>query len=67
MSVEEDKRDYRPQMVLADEGQVRKAECTCALFRKQGLKAGPCVHLIALRLAYAEKEAKKAKSDDRGG
>jgi hypothetical protein len=64
VSVEEDKRDYRPQMVLADEGQVRKVTCTCAGFRKQGIKAGPCVHLIALRLAYAEKEAKKAKSDD---
>jgi hypothetical protein len=64
VSVEEDKRDYRPQMVLADEGQVRKVTCTCAGFRKQGIKAGPCVHLIALRLAFAEKEARKAKSDD---
>ncbi len=64
VSVVEDKRDYRPQMVLADEGQVRKVTCTCAAFRKQGIKAGPCVHLIALRLAFAEKEAKKAKSDD---
>jgi predicted DNA-binding WGR domain protein len=64
VSVEEDKRDYRPQMVLADEGQVRKVTCTCAGFRKHGIKAGPCVHLIALRLAFAEKEAKKAKSDD---
>ena len=64
VSVEEDKRDYRPQMVLADEGQVRKVTCTCAGFRKHGIKAGPCVHLIALRLAFAEKEAKKAKTDD---
>lgn len=64
VSVEEDKRDYRPQMVLADEGQVRKVTCTCAGFRKHGIKAGPCVHLIALRLAFAEKEARKAKSDD---
>jgi hypothetical protein len=64
VSVEEDKRDYRPQMVLADEGQVRKVTCTCAGFRKHGIKAGPCVHLIALRLAFAEKEAKKANSDE---
>jgi predicted DNA-binding WGR domain protein len=64
VAVEEDKRDYRPQMVLADEGQVRKAVCTCTAFRKQGLKAGPCVHLIALRLAFAERESKKAKTDD---
>ena len=27
VSVAEDKRDYRPQMVLADEGQVRKVTC----------------------------------------
>ena len=64
VTVTEDKRDYRPQMVLADEGQVRKVTCTCATFRKQGIKGGPCVHLIALRLAFAEKESKKAKSDD---
>lgn len=64
VSVTEDKRDYRPQMVLADEGQVRKVTCTCATFRKHGIKSGPCVHLIALRLAQAEKERKKATSDD---
>jgi predicted DNA-binding WGR domain protein len=64
VSVTEDKREYRPQMLLADEGQVTKAECTCAAFRKQGLKEGPCVHLIALRLAYAEQEAKRAKGLD---
>jgi len=64
VSVTEDKCDYRPQMVLADEGQVRKVTCTCANFRKQGIKGGPCIHLIALRLAFAEKESKKAKGDD---
>src|SRR5262249_29377709 len=64
VSVTEDKRDYRPQMLLAGEGQGRKAVCTCPAFRKQGLKGGPCVHLIALRLAYADREAKRAKTDD---
>ncbi|WP_020474695.1 hypothetical protein [Zavarzinella formosa] len=64
VSVEEDKRDYRPQMVLADEGQVRRVTCTCAPFRTSGIKGGPCVHLIALRLAFADKEAKRAKTDD---
>ncbi len=64
VSVAEDRRDYRPQMLLGDEGQVAKAECTCSVFRKQGLKGGPCVHLIALRLAWAEQEAKKAKGVD---
>lgn len=58
--VDEDKREYRPQMLLADEGQVSRAECTCASFRKQGLKGGPCVHLVALRLAHAAREAERA-------
>lgn len=64
VTVEEDKREYRPQMLLIEEGNVTKAECTCALFRKQGLKAGPCPHLIALRLAYADQELKRQRSGD---
>jgi uncharacterized Zn finger protein len=62
--VAEDRREYRPQMLLADEGQVTRADCTCTAFRKQGLKAGPCVHLVALRLAYAEQEARRLKGLD---
>src|SRR5438046_3790289 len=62
VTVTEDKREYRPQLLLGEEGQVGKAECTCTFFRKQGLKAGPCVHLIALRLAYAAEEVKRLKS-----
>jgi hypothetical protein len=62
VAVTEDRREYRPQMLLNDEGQVSKAECTCTFFRKQGLKAGPCAHLVALRLAYAEQEARRARA-----
>jgi hypothetical protein len=62
VAVTEDRRDYRPQMLLNEEGQVSKAECTCTFFRKQGLKAGPCAHLVALRLAYAEQEARRARA-----
>ncbi len=62
--VAEDRREYRPQMLLADEGRVSRAECTCAAFRKQGLKAGPCVHLVALRLAYAGQEARRLRGLD---
>jgi hypothetical protein len=61
--VDEDKREYRPQMVLADEGQVSRAECTCSFFRTQGLKNGPCVHLVALRLCHADQEAKCLKGE----
>ncbi|WP_165067095.1 SWIM zinc finger family protein [Paludisphaera rhizosphaerae] len=60
VTVKEDNREYRPKMLLADEGQVTRAECTCSFFRKQGLKAGPCVHLVALRLAHAAREAERA-------
>jgi hypothetical protein len=64
VTVTEDRREYRPQMLLTDEGQVSKAECTCTFFRKQGLKAGPCPHLVALRLAYAQQEARRAQGAD---
>ena len=64
VKVKEDKRDYRPQLLMAEEGQVTRAECTCTLFRKQGLKDGPCAHLIALRLAYAQEERKRQQEGD---
>ncbi len=67
VAVSEDRREYRPVMLLNDEGQVIKAECTCTFFRKQGLKAGPCTHLVALRLAYAEQEARRAKEGRQQG
>ena len=59
VTVDEDRREYRPQMVLGDEGPVGRAECTCTLYRTQGLKQGPCPHLIALRLCYADQESKR--------
>ncbi|MEZ6127908.1 MAG: hypothetical protein R3C59_04455 [Planctomycetaceae bacterium] len=62
VEVAEDKRDYRPQLLLTDDGFVTKTECTCTRYRQQGLKAGPCPHLIALRLAYAEIEKKRKES-----
>ena len=66
--VNEDRREYRPQLLISDEGYVGKAECTCSQFRQQGLKAGPCPHLIALRMAHAIRERLrregKADGDD---
>ncbi len=60
--VAEDKREYRPQILINDDGFVTKAECTCNVFRRQGLKAGPCTCLVALRLAYAKREAERKAS-----
>src|SRR3954471_790624 len=64
VAVAEDRREYRPQLLLNDEGMVAKAECTCTFFRKQGLKAGPCAHLVALRLAWAAEERARRLSGD---
>lgn len=64
VNVSEDRREYRPVLLLADEGQVSKADCTCPPFRKQGLKVGPCVHLVALRLAQAAEETARRNSTD---
>ncbi len=64
VEVTEDRRDYRPQILIAEEGHVSRAECTCTFFRKQGLKSGPCEHLIALRLAYAASEREREESGE---
>lgn len=61
VEVAEDRREYRPVLLLSDEGQVARAECTCPLFRRQGMKNGPCAHLVAMRLAHAEREAQRRK------
>ncbi|MDP7020458.1 MAG: hypothetical protein QGG36_31960 [Pirellulaceae bacterium] len=60
--VAEDKREYRPQLLLSDEGFVSRAECTCNTFRQQGLKGGPCTCLIALRLTHAMREKRRRES-----
>lgn len=59
VAVAAEKREYRPELLLDDDGRVKKAECTCAFFRKHQLKEGPCEHLVALRLAEAREEARR--------
>ena len=63
-SVSEDRREYAPQMLINDEGFVSRAECTCAQFRQQGVKAGPCAHLIALRIAHAIREKHRRETGE---
>ena len=60
VEVASEKREYRPQVLVADDGRVVRAECTCTFFRKHQLKQGPCAHLVALRLLQAEADAKRA-------
>ena len=62
VDVKEDKREYRTQLLINDDGYVARAECTCNLFRQQGLKDGPCTHLVALRLAHARRDMERKAS-----
>lgn len=50
-------RHYQTSFALDREGRTVKASCTCAEFRRAGLKQGPCPHMIALRLRYAREQA----------
>ena len=62
VAVEADRREYRPQLTIDDDGRVKSAECTCTFFRKHKLKEGPCAHLIALRIAQAQEEERRRQS-----
>jgi hypothetical protein len=62
VAVEADRREYRPQLTIDDDGRVKSAECTCTFFRKHKLKEGPCAHLIALRIAQAQEEERRRQA-----
>ncbi len=62
VNVTADRREYRPQLVLDDDGRVRSAECTCTFYRKHKLKEGPCAHLIALRIAQAQEDERRQQA-----
>lgn len=49
-----DKRSYLSKLKLNEEGMVAKAECSCHQIMQHGLSQGPCSHLLALRIAYAQ-------------
>lgn len=56
-----EKREFRPTMLIDDEGRVTRADCTCPAIRKNGLRRGPCAHLIAVRLALALHKRRQAE------
>lgn len=62
VTVAAEKREFRPTMLIDDEGRVAKADCTCPPIRKNGLRRGPCAHLIALRLELAEQRRKQREA-----
>jgi len=42
--------DTAAEAIFDDSGAIRKARCNCSFFYKNKLRAGPCRHLVALRL-----------------
>jgi len=54
INVAADKRSYLSKLKLNEEGMVAKAECSCHQIMQHGLSQGPCSHLLALRIAYAQ-------------
>lgn len=50
-------RTYKTSFTLDREGRTVDASCTSPQFRRSGLKEGPTVPMIALRLLYARRQA----------
>ena len=51
-------RSFHPSFTLDREGRTSAASCTCAAFRRAGIKEGPCEHMIAVRVLYARELAR---------
>ena len=46
--------DTSAEAIVDADGAFKKAKCTCSFFFKSRLRAGPCRHLIALKLAVLD-------------
>lgn len=55
----EARRSYATRYTIDTEGRVREAACTCPLFRRSGMREGPCEHLLALRILHARRRAEE--------
>ena len=66
VSVAADKREYRCEMTLDEDGRVKKVSDTSPFFRKHQLKEGPSAPLIALRLKIAQERKKQAETRGKG-
>ena len=54
------KRDQQVDLDYDVDGRVSRAECTCSVFRRHGLRKGPCAHLTARMLFVARQRAGEA-------
>ncbi len=62
--VDADRREYRCEMTIDEEGRVKKVDDTSPFFAKHQLKEGPSAPLIALRLEIAQ--VARARAAERG-
>lgn len=51
-------RTFFPQFTIDREGRTSAASCTCSVFRRAGIKEGPCEHMVALRVQLAREQAR---------
>jgi hypothetical protein len=51
-------RTFFPSFTIDREGRTSSATCTCSVFRRSGIKEGPCEHMIALRVQLAREQAR---------
>jgi hypothetical protein len=61
-------RSYRTSFTLDREGRTVDASCTSPQFQRSGLREGPTVPMIALRLLYARQQAEleRARGSEEG-
>ncbi len=57
-------RTFHPTFAIDREGRTAAAACTCAAFRRAGIKEGPCEHMIALRVQLAREQARLEAARD---
>lgn len=64
--VEADQRDYRVEFVITPMGYLTQVKCTSRQFRTHRLKHGPSYQIIAMRLFYAQEEARRRELASKG-
>ena len=59
------KAESKPVELLMDnDGRIKRGRCLCGHFRKAGLRMGPCRHLLALRWQALNPAPERAGPDD---
>ena len=57
-SVQDGKKKHQPSLTINNDLCLTEANCSCNFFKQNKLYKGPCEHILALRMAHAEKSRK---------